>query len=79
IPGGNVSIASVTDGTSNTIMYSENGHGLFSSTTQNYIHEWSVGQPSDVADVVAFLAGPESRWVTGQVIEVAGGTGLTFA
>ncbi|RUP07867.1 SDR family oxidoreductase [Hyphomicrobium sp.] len=38
-----------------------------------------VGQPSDVADVVAFLAGPESRWVTGQVIEVAGGTGLTFA
>ncbi|MHC5537045.1 DUF1559 family PulG-like putative transporter [Singulisphaera rosea] len=47
IPGGNVSIASVTDGMSNTIMYSENGHGLFSSTTQNFIHEWSVGQPSD--------------------------------
>jgi NAD(P)-dependent dehydrogenase (short-subunit alcohol dehydrogenase family) len=26
-----------------------------------------------VADVVAFLAGPESRYVTGQVIRVNGG------
>lgn len=38
-----------------------------------------IGQPSDVADVVKFLAGPDSRWVTGQVVEVGGGSGLTFA
>lgn len=37
-----------------------------------------VGKADDVADVVAFLAGPRSRWVTGQVIEVGGGSGLTF-
>jgi 3-oxoacyl-[acyl-carrier protein] reductase len=37
-----------------------------------------VGTVEDVADVVAFLAGPQSRWVTGEVIEVGGGSVLTF-
>jgi 3-oxoacyl-[acyl-carrier protein] reductase len=34
-----------------------------------------VGQPSEVADVVAFLAGPDSRWVTGENIRASGGLG----
>lgn len=37
-----------------------------------------IGQAPDVADVVAFLAGPDSRWVTGQTIEVSGGTSITL-
>ncbi len=37
-----------------------------------------IGQADDVADVVAFLAGPQSRWVTGQTIEVSGGSAVTF-
>ena len=32
-----------------------------------------LGTTSDVADVVAFLASPNARWVTGQVVEVSGG------
>jgi 3-oxoacyl-[acyl-carrier protein] reductase len=32
-----------------------------------------IGTPEDVADVVAFLASAEARWITGQVIETAGG------
>jgi NAD(P)-dependent dehydrogenase (short-subunit alcohol dehydrogenase family) len=32
-----------------------------------------VGEPSDVADLVRFLIGPESRWITGQIINVDGG------
>lgn len=32
-----------------------------------------VGSPNDVADVVAWLAGDESRFVTGQVITIDGG------
>ncbi|MEU9235204.1 SDR family oxidoreductase [Streptomyces subrutilus] len=35
-----------------------------------------VGQPGDVADVVAFLASDEARWITGQVIDVSGGARL---
>jgi bifunctional oxygenase/reductase len=33
-----------------------------------------VGEPSDVADVVAFLASPEGRWVTGSFVDASGGT-----
>ncbi len=32
-----------------------------------------LGQPSDIADVVAFLAGPDAAWVNGQVLRVNGG------
>jgi bifunctional oxygenase/reductase len=33
-----------------------------------------VGEPSDVADVVAFLASPDARWVTGSFVDASGGT-----
>ncbi|HEX6360619.1 SDR family oxidoreductase [Actinophytocola sp.] len=32
-----------------------------------------VGEPVDIADAVAFFASPDSRWVTGQVLDVNGG------
>ena len=32
-----------------------------------------VGQPEDVADVIAFLASEHGRWVSGQMISVSGG------
>jgi 3-oxoacyl-[acyl-carrier protein] reductase len=32
-----------------------------------------IGEPADIADVVAFLAREESRWITGQFIRVDGG------
>ena len=35
-----------------------------------------IGQPADVADVVVFLAGEQSRWITGQTLAVDGGTSL---
>ncbi|MFE5262364.1 SDR family oxidoreductase [Streptomyces coelicoflavus] len=39
---------------------------------------WSVlgriGQPADIADIVAFLASDASRWVTGQCIDASGGS-----
>ena len=34
-----------------------------------------LGQPQDIAPVAAFLASPESGWITGEVIQVAGGLG----
>jgi 3-oxoacyl-[acyl-carrier protein] reductase len=32
-----------------------------------------LGQPSDIADVVSFLAGPDAAWINGQVLRVNGG------
>jgi 3-oxoacyl-[acyl-carrier protein] reductase len=32
-----------------------------------------LGEPADVADVVAFLAGPDGRWMTGQNLRAGGG------
>ena len=34
-----------------------------------------LGQPQDIAPVAAFLASPESGWITGEIIQVAGGLG----
>jgi NAD(P)-dependent dehydrogenase (short-subunit alcohol dehydrogenase family) len=35
-----------------------------------------LGEPNDIAEVVAFLAAPEGGWITGQVIEASGGMHL---
>lgn len=35
-----------------------------------------VGQPQDIADIVAFLASQEGRWITGQKIDASGGQRL---
>jgi NAD(P)-dependent dehydrogenase (short-subunit alcohol dehydrogenase family) len=35
-----------------------------------------IGEVDDVADIVAFLAGPQSRWITGQTLDASGGTWL---
>jgi NAD(P)-dependent dehydrogenase (short-subunit alcohol dehydrogenase family) len=32
-----------------------------------------IGTPDDIASAVAWLLGPESTWVTGQVLGVDGG------
>ncbi|MBG0831540.1 SDR family oxidoreductase [Planomonospora sp. ID67723] len=35
-----------------------------------------IGRPDDIADIVAFLAADDARWVTGRVIDATGGAGL---
>jgi NAD(P)-dependent dehydrogenase (short-subunit alcohol dehydrogenase family) len=35
-----------------------------------------IGQVDDIAGVAGFLAGPDSAWVTGQVITASGGIRL---
>lgn len=34
------------------------------------------GEPEDIADIAAFLASPDSRWITGQIIDASGGSHL---
>lgn len=35
-----------------------------------------AGEPADIADIVAFLASPDSRWITGQCLDATGGSYL---
>ncbi|MFD6097499.1 SDR family oxidoreductase, partial [Nocardiopsis flavescens] len=35
-----------------------------------------VGDPEDIADAVVYLASHQARWITGQVLQVAGGHAL---
>ncbi|MFD1934404.1 MULTISPECIES: SDR family oxidoreductase [Nonomuraea] len=35
-----------------------------------------VGEPDDIAGAVVFLASHQARWITGQVLQVAGGHAL---
>ncbi|WP_435831970.1 SDR family oxidoreductase [Nonomuraea fuscirosea] len=37
------------------------------------IRRGRLGEPADIADVVAFLASDAARWITGQTINAAGG------
>lgn len=32
-----------------------------------------LGTPADIADIIAFLAGPDGRWMTGQNLQTGGG------
>lgn len=34
-----------------------------------------LGQPGDIADIVAMLTGPDGGWITGQTIHANGGVG----
>lgn len=50
-----------------------------SEVYQSYIDNTpmhDVGQPEDVGELARFLIGPESRWITGQCINVDGGHSL---
>lgn len=35
-----------------------------------------IGEPGDIADVIAFPASPDARWITGSVVDAAGGTAI---
>jgi 3-oxoacyl-[acyl-carrier protein] reductase len=43
------------------------------ATASTQIPLGRVGQPEDIAGVASFLAGPDSAYVTGQVIYATGG------
>ena len=52
-------------------------------TDEEFVRPWvernpfgRIGQPADIADVVVFLSGEQSRWITGQTLTADGGTSL---
>lgn len=71
-----ITVNAIAPGTTLTDMLES---ALSDEVKQSYISKTALGRlgdPSDIADVVAFLASTDSRWVTGKVIDCDGG--LTF-
>lgn len=73
----NITVNSILPGIINTEM---NEGTLSDPDGQKYAAGLSVfnrwGEPEDVADIAAFLTSPDSRWVTGQLIDASGGSHL---
>jgi 3-oxoacyl-[acyl-carrier protein] reductase len=68
-----VTVNAVAPGTTETDMLRA---GLPEDVQQHMIRNTALGRlgtPEDIADVVAFLASDDGRWVTGQFINVDGG------
>ena len=65
----NVTVNAVAPGPTDTSMVSR----LSRDTAPGVTPLGRLGQPRDIADVVAFLVSDDARWITGQVIGVNGG------
>lgn len=58
-----------TEGTQTTGILGSDFHDMLLRTTPL----GRIGQPDDIGPVAVFLASDDARWVTGQIINVAGG------
>ncbi|KAG9528586.1 NAD(P)-binding protein, partial [Aureobasidium melanogenum] len=67
----------VAVGFTETDMVSKMPPAMREAVNQNVLAKQSLGPrvalPEDIADVVGFLCGPDSRWVTGSVVSADGG------
>ncbi|KGP83445.1 MULTISPECIES: SDR family oxidoreductase [unclassified Paenibacillus] len=73
----NITVNAIQPGIINTEM---NAGTLQDTEGQKYAAGLSAfgrwGEPEDIADIAAFLASPDSRWVTGQLLDASGGSHL---
>lgn len=70
----NITVNAVQPGVINTDMNARtlgNEEGRKSVSNQSVFNR--IGEPEDVADIVAFLASKDSRWITGQFFDASGG------
>ncbi|QJC54140.1 SDR family oxidoreductase [Paenibacillus albicereus] len=63
----------VIDTEMNAVMLQDTGGRAYAAGLSAF-GRW--GEPEDVADIAAFLASSDSRWVTGQLLDASGGSAL---
>ncbi|EJW15964.1 SDR family oxidoreductase [Paenibacillus alvei] len=72
-----ITVNAILPGIVNTEMNARtlgNSHGQKLAAGLSTFNRW--GEPEDIADISAFLASPDSRWITGQLIDASGGSHL---
>ncbi|MGW6278844.1 SDR family oxidoreductase [Kribbella sp. NPDC055071] len=68
-----ITVNTVSSGATDTDMFRDSNPPEVQQTLVAMTALGRVGQPAEVADVVAFLAGPDGRWMTGQNLRATGG------
>ena len=66
-----ITVNTIAPGPTETEMYVNSGDDAQAAAAQSPFNR--LGQPEDIADVVAFVVSDECRWMTGHVFEVGGG------
>ncbi|MFI0481842.1 SDR family oxidoreductase [Actinomadura sp. 9N215] len=69
----NITVNTVSPGATDTELLRETNPPEALEQTTAFTALGRLGTPEDIADVVAFLAGPDGRWITGQNIRATGG------
>lgn len=69
-----ITVNAVAPGATETETYRDGKSPEFLATLEHMSAFGRLGRVEEIADVVAFVAGEDARWVTGQVIRVNGGT-----
>jgi 3-oxoacyl-[acyl-carrier protein] reductase len=68
-----ITVNTVSPGSTDTEMFRQHNPPDAEAAMVGMTALGRLGQPADVADVVGFLAGPDSRWLTGQNLLATGG------
>ncbi|MET7282234.1 SDR family oxidoreductase [Kribbella sp. NPDC005582] len=68
-----ITVNSVSPGATATEMFHDNNPPEAQQAVIGMTALARIGEPADIADVVGFLAGPDSRWITGQNLRATGG------
>ncbi|MFI0410780.1 SDR family oxidoreductase [Actinomadura sp. 3N508] len=69
----NITVNTVSPGATDTDLLRDTNPPEALEQTAAFTALGRVGTPEDIADVVAMLAGPDGRWITGQNIRATGG------
>lgn len=79
--GNGITVNVVAPGATQTQMLTDHNEpdGWFLRDLQARIPVGFVADPSDLANAINFLASEEARFITGQVLNVCGGTSIGFA
>jgi 3-oxoacyl-[acyl-carrier protein] reductase len=71
--GRGITVNTVSPGATDTDMLRDHNSSEGRETMRGMSPLGRLGQPDDVADVIAFLVGPDGRWMTAQNLRAGGG------